>query len=110
MATQSNPRPDDIPVRPRLTAGIVLNLRTSDGSARADSAKEWLAAMRKWAAWAIEYCNRLDAVYVEHQAIAHDHRVEPGALADTVGLRCVASLENCKVCAYLYEQYEANQL
>lgn len=116
MAIETHPRPDNIPQRPRLTARVLADLRGVPDDDRYPSpranALDWLAAMRTWAAWAFDYCERLDAAYVEHQAIAHDRRVEPGELAD-VGLMYgggAAPLERCKVCAYLYEQYEANQL
>lgn len=102
MATQMHPRPDNIPQRPRLTRRA-LDCMTGDNKAASD----WITSTRTWAAWAIEYCKRLDAMYVEHQAIAHEHRVEPGSLSDE-DLRYGA--DNCKVCAYLHEQHEANQL
>lgn len=113
MATQSNPRPDKIPPRPRLTERTLSGL-TSIADENADSIKavKWLHKMRTWAAWAIEYCKRLDAVYVEHQAVAHDRRVEPGEL-DHVSLMYggeASQIERCKICAYLYEQQEANRL
>lgn len=117
MAIENNPRPDNIPERPRLTADVLRNLYASDviannPTAPSDTAQGWLIATRRWAAWAIEYCRRLDAVYVEHQAVAHDRRVEPGEL-DHVSSICggeASQIERCKVCAYLYEQHEANQL
>lgn len=108
------PRPDNIPQRPRMTANVLRNLYAGDvihgnPTTAARSAQKWLGNMRTWAAWAIEYRKRLDAVYVEHQAIAHDNRVEPGRLSDSVDLRCGFG-DHCKVCAYLYEQHAANQL
>lgn len=110
------PRPDNIPQRPRMTAAVLRNLAAVKVPAQSgqtaltpDTATQWLADMRKWVAWAIEYRKRLDAVYVEHQAIAHDNRVEPGRLSDSVDLRCGFG-NHCKVCAYLYEQHAANQL
>ena len=104
MATAIHPRPD-MPQRPPMTAEVLRGLYASDiiegnPTAAARSAKQWLTEMRKWAAWAIEYCKRLDDTYIEHQAVAHDLHVEPGALADA-GLCMMA--DACKVCAYLYE-------
>lgn len=118
MAIENNPRPDNIPLRPRLTAEVLRHLYAADiaatsPSTHCKSADLWLADMRAWAAWAIEYCKRLDAMYVEHHAIAHDRRIESGDLAgyrdDTRGIHYAAT-DNCKVCAYLLEQYQANQL
>ena len=113
MAIESHPHPDNIPKRPRMTAEVLRNLYASDTIANnptpaAYSANRWLADMQKWTAWSSEYCKRLDAVYVEHQAMGHDHRVEPGDLADTWAQPYAAV--NCKVCAYLVDQHATNQL
>lgn len=115
MPIESNPRPDNIPQRPRLTAAVLRNLYASDviannPSPTMDQASKWLADMRTWATWASEYCKRLDAVYVEHLAIFHYQRAEPGALADADLIGFKATTAQCKVCAYLLGQHESNQL
>ena len=114
MATQSNPRPNDIPQRPRLDMLALGGLVSDCVTPGALAAQDWLTNTREWAAWAIGYCKRLDAVYVEHQAVAHNRRVESGDLGgyatNTLGVHYAATVDNCKVCAYLLEQYQANQL
>ena len=109
MVIENNPRPDNIPKRPRLTAEALSSLMVHPdaGPSRKAAAANWLDEMRSWHSWAMSYCKRLDAMHVDHQAISHDRRVEPGALADA-GPGMLGN--DCKICAYLNEQYEASQI
>ena len=114
MAIEMNPRPN-LPKRPQLTAGVLSHLKADDvthgnPTAAARAAKQWLSDMDWWTKWAAGYCERLDAFYVEHQAIAHDRKVESGALADGWMLGGNAPLDNCPVCQYLTMEHANNQI
>ncbi len=105
MPTEMNPCPE-IPRRPELTREALTFLET--GSSSNVASVNWLAEMRTWLVWADGYRERLGGWYVEHQAVAHDRKVDPADLGpEPLYYR---TSEQCKVCAYLSDQYQTHTL
>ncbi len=108
MPIEIEPHPET-PRRPKLTAEALASLYASDihGPSRVP-ARQWLTDMRDWVKWSDDYRKRLAAWYVEHQAVNHDRKVDPADLGhDPLYYR---TKEECKICAYLLEQYNTHSL